>query len=81
MTAKKQQEETTAYGVASIICATLSLFILWIVFAPLSIVFGGIGISKGSKVDKTISIVGLVFGIAVTLFVVMTLMVATTYRR
>ena len=62
----KKSDENTAYGIASIICGIISIFILGIVFAPLAILFGAIGVNKGDKVDKTISMIGLILGVICT---------------
>lgn len=62
----EKNEQSTGYGIASIICGIISIFFLGIVFAPLAIIFGALGVNKGDKTDKTVSLIGLVLGIVCT---------------
>lgn len=56
------KEGRDAYCVASLICAMFGIFILAIVFEPLAVLFGALGVSSKNSACKVLSILGIVIG-------------------
>lgn len=56
------KEGRDAYCVVSLICAVFGIFILAIVFEPLAVLFGALGVSSKNAACKTLSILGIVLG-------------------
>jgi hypothetical protein len=73
---KVVEDQNVAYGVASIVCSVLSWLVLGIVLAPLGVVFGCIGLTKG-KQSKILSAIGLAIG-AVALAVIIISFIAAS---
>ena len=62
-----KKAEPTAYGVVSLTCAIVSIFVLGIVFAPLAIITGAIGANKANNnKDEIMCILGIILGIVFT---------------
>ena len=57
----KNQEESVAIGVMSIVCSIASYAVLGIFLAPAGVILGCIALSKGST-NRALGIVGIVAG-------------------
>lgn len=79
--AKKQlQNESSAYGIASLTCSIASWLIFGIILAPLGIIFGCISLSKNEK-NKGLGIAGLAIGIAALLLIMYSLAIINSFSR
>ena len=77
----KNNDDATAYGLSSVVCAILSLFIFGILFGPMAAIIGGIGVNKGSsKSDRMLSLIGLIAGIVATIICLIGIVAATRIR-
>jgi len=56
---KKKELESGSYGTASLVTGIIGLIFLPIIFSPLAVIFGAIGIGKEQKFSKA----GLTLGI------------------
>lgn len=57
-----EDQKGSGFGIASLICGVIGLFVLPVVFGPLGIIFGIIGLGKGRQL-KGLAIAGLIIGI------------------
>lgn len=73
---KKIEDQNIVYGVASIVCSALSWVVLGIVLAPLGVVFGCIGLTKG-KQSKVLSAIGLAIGAVALAMLLISFMAAS----
>lgn len=66
----QQPRPGNGLAIASLVCGIIGIIIFAIVLGPLSIVFGGVGLSRANKgaSHKGIAIAGLVLGIIDTVF-------------
>ena len=70
------EADNTAYGIVSIMCGIMSWTVLGIVFAPMSIVIGIIGVSK----NKVLSAIGLCLGLISLIFLIIGFATFTTLQ-
>ena len=81
MATKKQvQNESSAYGIASLACSIASWIIFGIILAPLGIIFGCISLSKNEK-NKGLGIAGLIIGSVALAVYIFSLIIIATYSR
>ena len=59
--AKKVQNQSSAYGIASLACSIVAWLVFGIVLAPAAIIFGIVSLAKDEK-NKGFAIAGLVIG-------------------
>ena len=59
--AKKVQNQSSAFGIASLTCSIVAWLAFGIVLAPAAIVFGIVGLARDEK-NKGLAIAGLVIG-------------------
>lgn len=58
------KDNNTTYGIPAIICSIIGVFMFGLIFEPIAIILGAIGVSKANnETDKALSIVGLVIGV------------------
>ena len=58
------QQRSSALGIGSTICGVISIFFLALLFSPLGLILGGIGIVKKQYVLSTIGILASLGGLA-----------------
>lgn len=64
-----ENSKTDYYGITSIIFGVLSWVVLGIVFAPIGLIFGIIGINK-NKGEQALSVIGIVLNLISLLIMV-----------
>ena len=77
MANKKVQNQTPAFGIASLICSLMSFVVFGIILSPLGVIFGIVSLAKNEK-SKGFAITGMIVGSLVFVFMLYYLAVFTS---
>lgn len=79
-TKKVVENQSNAFGVASLVCSVLSWIVFGIILAPLGIIFGAVSLSRNEK-NCGLAIAGIIVGsIALLVLLVAMAMWATAVK-
>ena len=80
MATKKVQNESSTFGIMSLICSICAWLAFGVILAPLGVIFGIVGLAKDEK-NKGFAIAGLIIGSIGFVVLIYSMAIITAYNK